>query len=215
MSQEGNTMSEHIIDAQGLLCPKPLIMTKKALKEGLENFQVILDNKTAYENVMRFLTDNHVPFETDENGQTFTIRVTGTVKELKHSEAEDYCPMPAPNEKTSAVGSGTVFCFRTDKMGEGSDELGRILIQACCNTLGELDPLPSALVFYNSGINLALEGSPVLESLKTLEKSGVRILVCGTCADYFKAKEKVGAGIVSNMYDILECLSGASHVVSP
>ena len=215
-------MPERIVDARGLLCPKPLIMTKKALMEGPGDFRVLLDNRTSFENVTRFLSDNGVVFDTKDDGDSFSLLVTGTAGELKHSTAEDYCPVPAAAAGPAAAGSeaagigiGPVFCFRTDRMGEGSDELGRILIQACCNTLGELEPLPSALVFYNSGINLALESSPVVGSLKALEERGVRILVCGTCADYFEAKERVGAGIVSNMYDILDCLSGASHVVSP
>lgn len=229
-------MPENTVDARGLLCPKPIIMTKKALKSGAGTFQVLLDNRTACDNVSRFLTDNDVPFSTEENGDYFTLYITGSGKELKNSNAENYCPLVSPASTGSGDGrktvishpgsgqdsttmkktsTGLVYCFRTDRMGEGPAELGKILIQACCNTLGELDPLPSALVFYNSGIHLAMKDSPVIGSLKDLEKRGVRILVCGTCADYFNAKQDVGAGIVSNMYDILECLSSASRVVAP
>jgi selenium metabolism protein YedF len=229
-------MFENTVDARGLLCPKPLIMTKKALKSGTGTFQVLLDNRTACENVSRFLTDNDVTFNTEEKGDFFTLYITGSGKELKDSNTGNYCPLtssaaigPEDGGKTVISHPGTdhvlmrenkssmgpVFCFRTDRMGEGPDELGKILIQACCNTLGELEPLPSALVFYNSGIHLALKNSPVIGSLKDLENRGVRILVCGTCADYFDVKKNVGAGIVSNMYDILECLSSASRIVAP
>lgn len=206
-------MSQNIVDAKGLLCPKPLIMTKKALKSGTGAFKVILDNKTAFENVSRFLTDNNVSYNIEENGEIFTLHVSADGKELKHSNAEDYCPAPSP-DAAKQNSTAPVFCFRNDRMGEGPEELGKILIQGCCNTLVELDPLPSALVFYNSGVHLTLKNSPVVESLKELEKKGVRILVCGTCADYFNVKDDVTAGTISNMYDILECLSSA-RVVTP
>ncbi len=42
---------------------------------------------------------------------------------------------------------------------------------------------------------------------------GIEILVCGTCLDYYKKKEELGVGIVSNMYVILETLSKASKVI--
>ena len=68
----------------------------------------------------------------------------------------------------------------------GDDDVGRILIQGFCNTIKEADPLPGTLVFYNSGVKLAAEGSSVLPALKSLEESGIKLLLCGTCADYFR-----------------------------
>ena len=100
-------------------------------------------------------------------------------------------------------------------MGEGENELGEILIKAFINTIAEVSPLPGAIVFYNSGIFLTVEGSAVLESLQQLEKSGVKILVCGTCLEYYQKKEHIRAGIISNMYTILETLSSAKHIISP
>lgn len=44
-----------IIDARGLCCPEPVIMTKKALNENLNELRVIIDNKTSRINVERFL----------------------------------------------------------------------------------------------------------------------------------------------------------------
>src|SRR5512138_225966 len=45
-------MSE-IIDAKGLLCPKPVMLAKKALDSGKE-FTIVVDNQTAAENVKMF-----------------------------------------------------------------------------------------------------------------------------------------------------------------
>jgi selenium metabolism protein YedF len=204
-------MGNIIVDAKGELCPKPLIMTKKQLGEtGIDGkFVVLIDNETSKENVERFLSDNRILFRTSKEGNVFSIEVTKTQTELSHPAAEDYC-IPAARPKT-----GHAICFTSDQMGTGPADLGQILIQGCINTIKEVGPLPSALVFYNSSVKLTADGSPVLEALQNLEKSGVKILVCGTCANYFQIKDRIRVGIISNMYAILETLSQAGHVIYP
>ncbi len=43
------------IDARGVSCPQPVLMTKKALENNKEGADVIVDNMTARENVERFM----------------------------------------------------------------------------------------------------------------------------------------------------------------
>lgn len=201
------------VDARGQVCPKPLIMTKKQLGDTAmgEGFAVLIDNETSKENVERFLADNLINFTTTADGAVFTINVTKTKEKLSRPQAEQYCRP----EQTVPAATGCAFCFTSDRMGEGPEELGKILIQGCINTIRELSPLPGALVFYNSGVKLTAPGSPVLAALEELEKLQVKILVCGTCAGFFQIKDEIKVGIISNMYDILEILSRAGHVVYP
>jgi selenium metabolism protein YedF len=100
-------------------------------------------------------------------------------------------------------------------MGSGSDELGSILMKAFVNTIKEVKPLPSKIIFYNSGILLAIEGSPLVPSLRELEAAGVEVLVCGTCANYHNKKDLVRTGTISNMYTILEALTSADRIIKP
>lgn len=108
-----------------------------------------------------------------------------------------------------------IICLKSDKMGSGSDELGEILLQAFCNTIKEVSPLPTKIICYNSGVKLMADDSPVLSSLKELEAMGVQILGCGTCINYFELQDKISVGIVSNMYDTVESLTNASKVICP
>jgi len=62
---------------------------------------------------------------------------------------------------------------------------------------------------------LAQEGSDYLPVLGQLEELGVEILSCGTCLDFFKIKERLRAGRVTNMYEILSSLTNASSVLRP
>ena len=100
-------------------------------------------------------------------------------------------------------------------MGEGSEELGAVLIKSFVFALTQLDDLPSTIIFYNSGVNLSCEGSPVLEDLKNLAAQGVEIISCGTCLNFYGLKEKLAVGEVSNMYDIVERQRAADLVIKP
>ena len=108
----------------------------------------------------------------------------------------------------------TVIFVSSSELGRGSAELGEILIKSFMYTLVESDTPPQTMVFVNSGVKLTTENSPVLEHLITLNQRGVEILSCGTCLDYYKLKEKLCVGQVSNMYTIYEKLSKAAKVIS-
>ena len=81
------------------------------------------------------------------------------------------------------------------------------------NTINEANMLPSSIIFVNSGIFLTTEGSPVISALQEIEKKGVQIINCGTCLDFYKQKENLKVGIVSNMYTITEVLMNATKVI--
>lgn len=99
-------------------------------------------------------------------------------------------------------------------MGRGeATELGQVLIRSFFHTLLEIERRPDVIVFYNTGVRLVVEGSPILEDLRALSEQGVQILACGTCLGYFDLKDRVAVGTVSNMYTIAETLLGAGRVV--
>ena len=100
-------------------------------------------------------------------------------------------------------------------MGEGGEELGRILIKGFLFALTQQEHLPSTVLFYNGGAKLTTEGSASLEDLKTLEANGVEILTCGTCLDYYGLKDKLAVGGVTNMYVIVEKQMQADLVLRP
>jgi selenium metabolism protein YedF len=205
-------MKELIVDARGQVCPKPLIMTKKALKE-LEKDQpliVLIDNDTSKKNVERFLIDNGIQPSIVSSAGLFTFTINGSPRDVSRFVADAVrAPVQSPSNNPY------VILFRNNMMGNGPEELGTILIKAFINTIKEISPLPGAIVFYTNGVLLTIEGSPVLEPLQELERMGIKLLVCGTCADYFKIKVTVRVGTISNMYTILETLAGAGHVVMP
>jgi selenium metabolism protein YedF len=80
-------------------------------------------------------------------------------------------------------------------------------------TLEQSEVHPQRIILINSGVKLACEGSEVLEDLQEFAARGVEILSCGTCLDYFGIKKKLMVGKVSNMYEIINSLTGAGKLI--
>jgi intracellular sulfur oxidation DsrE/DsrF family protein len=74
--------------------------------------------------------------------------------------------------------------------------------------------LPAAICFYTDGVKLVVEGSPVLEPLKSLEARGVHLIICSTCLSYFGLEDKVRVGVVGGMTDIIEAQWRAGKVIT-
>ena len=100
-------------------------------------------------------------------------------------------------------------------VGEGDEELGRILIKGFIFALTQQEHLPSTILFYNGGARLTCEDSASLEDLKNLASLGVEILTCGTCLNYYGLTEKLQVGGVTNMYVIAQTMAEADLVVRP
>jgi hypothetical protein len=110
--------------------------------------------------------------------------------------------------------SDTVILITRNGMGEAEKALQHKLISTYLMLLDEHDMLPGAICFYTEGVYLVVEGSPVLETLFSLEKKGVRLILCSTCLNYYNLMDKVKVGIVGGMGDILEAQRRASKVIT-
>jgi selenium metabolism protein YedF len=188
------------IDCTGKACPLPVIETKKALEEGhVDTLAVIVDNPTSRENVMRFLQSQGFSVSVMEENKKHRIEATRGQSDGEIVKSE--------NKLLVFIDGETV--------GRGSEELGQILMRSFLITLKELTPLPWRIIFINSGVKLAAEESPFLDPLNNLLTLGVEILCCGTCLDYYKLKEKLRVGRVSNMFEIASSFLEATNVIKP
>lgn len=108
----------------------------------------------------------------------------------------------------------TVILVTNEGMGKADTQLQHTLIAKYFELLLASGNLPNAICFYTDGVKLAVEGSPVLAQLAALEEKGVRLVLCSTCLNYFGLAEKVRAGIVGGMGDILEAQVKAKKVIT-
>ena len=110
--------------------------------------------------------------------------------------------------------SDTVILITRNGMGEAEQALQHKLTSTYFKLLDEHNILPGAICFYTEGVQLVVEGSPVLETLQSLEHKGVRLILCSTCLNYFNLIDKVRVGIVGGMGDILEAQQQAGKVIT-
>lgn len=110
--------------------------------------------------------------------------------------------------------SETILLITRNGMGDAEPTLQQKLITTYFKLLDKNNILPAAICFYTNGVRLVVEGSPVIDTLKSLEAKGVRLVLCSTCLNYFNLTEKVQVGIVGGMTDILEAQRRAGKVIS-
>jgi selenium metabolism protein YedF len=201
-----------VVDTTGLKCPAPLIKTRQALNEteGGEPLLIVIDNPTSLNNIKRFLKDNNMAFSEKEEQGKWNIVVNRGDTLPPMENITEYCSI-----KERPNGKNVVIAVTSDKMGSGDDELGNKLINSFFKVLPLVQPLPAAVVFYNSGVKLAVSGSPANEYLKELEEKGVLLYLCTTCIDFFSLKDRTNVGIISDMYQIINVLNEADLIIKP
>lgn len=201
-------MAEKTVDARGLACPQPVIMTRQAMQEGAQRITVIVDSETAVANVMRMAQKAGWQVAQERLDNEVHLHLTAPAAAVPQ-------PQEVPTPAAAPSVGPTVLLVQSDRMGRGDDQLGEILIRGFFHTLTEMEDVPAVIIFLNSGVKLTTEGSPVLDDLRTLEAQGVEILSCGTCLNYFGLTGALQVGAVSNMYSIVETLLSAGKVFSP
>ncbi len=98
------------------------------------------------------------------------------------------------------------FLIQSDGLGRGDDQLGKMLMANFLRLLAESQDKPVALVFWNTGVKLVCQGSPVLPYLKKLEEQGVEILACTTCLEYFDLTDKLHVGRPTTMVKSIQSM---------
>lgn len=210
-------MKEIKVNAMGDQCPIPVIKTKKALSQVTEAsiVEVSVDNEIAVQNLSKMAKQKNLEYTCEKiTDQHYIIRIKSDGQDIENKEetieTEEVKEVCYPDRKTN-----TVVVLSSDKMGEGSEELGKILMKGFIFALTELEELPNTVLLYNSGVKLSTEGSNSIENLKTLQAQGVEILSCGTCLNYYELTDKLEVGEVTNMYFILEKMSQADKIIRP
>ena len=191
------------IDCRGQACPAPVIATKKALEESGTGIRVLVDDGAPRENVVRFVRNRGYQVNETAEADGWSLQATGstTAKETHQGAV------------TASASGDRVLLVTSNRLGDGSEELGYLLMKNFIFTLLETPQQPDRILFLNSGVLLATEGAETVEALKRLEERGIELLACGVCLDYFKKKDQLAVGQVTNMFSTAEHLLAAASVI--
>lgn len=191
------------LDAAGKACPIPVIMAKKEMDKGTQDLSIVVDGQTQIDNLTRL---------GDTYGRKATSAPEGDKFLVTFENGDGTIPESAKNYDE---GSYAVF-FNKIGVGTGDDELGQNLAKMAIFTLSEQDDnIPSYILFMNGGVKLTTGIEPqIVDNLNTLIEKGTKVLVCGTCLNFYGVKDDCKVGTVSNMYDILNAMEEVSKVIT-
>jgi len=193
------------IDCRGLACPQPVITTKQALDQMEEGeLIVIVDNASSCNNVERFAKSQGCSVKVEQKEKNFYL----------HLQKMNFGNETEPKQKEEKAKKIVVY-INSNLLGGGDEDLGSFLMKAFLKTLLDLETKPYRLILVNSGVQLASEGSKVLEIMEALSEKGVEILSCGTCIDFYELKGKMRVGAITNMYDIIQSMLEADCLIRP
>lgn len=202
------------VNAIGDVCPIPVIKTKKAMEQpGVNELTVIVDNDIALNNVKKMAVNlgADVTVERVEEKEIHLLIKKNNKNKSKEEKVVQEDTKVIKQEKTSKV----VVAISSQKMGDGDEQLGQVLMKGFIFALSQLEELPQTILFYNGGAHLTTKDSDSLEDLKLMEEQGVEILTCGTCLDFYGKKDQLEVGSITNMYTIVETLAKADKIIRP
>lgn len=188
-----------MIDCRNQACPAPVINVKRALEEHKE-IRVIVDDGAPRENVTRFSRNRGYQVSEQRDDTSWILTISGRTDTTNNTSL-----LPSDHNR--------ILLITSDRLGDGPEELGRLLMKNFIHTLLEACETPSRILFLNSGVFLTCENSDVQEALEKLQGMGVEIFSCGVCLDFFKLKDKLRAGTTTNMLVTVETLLTAGQVI--
>ena len=197
------------LDERGHNCPIPLINTIDELKKmSIGDVLIVkVDSDTPVKNITRFAESHNLNISTNKiNDNEYDITITKNTN-FEANENDTKCSTCSNNDFIVVISSNV--------MGQGDETLGKNLIKAFIFALSKQTELPNKILFYNKGAYLTTKGSESLEDLNNLKSQGVEIYTCGTCLEYYKIKQDLCVGEITNMYDIVSAMENASKVIRP
>lgn len=178
------------IDALGLLCPRPVILAKKLIKEEKpEEFVVLVDNEIATENLSKMADQLGYDTRVEKEDKVYKV----SFKKNKDKKLEqDYSK------------DEFIVVFSSDELGLGDEEFSKKLLEGFVYSLSEKDQVPTYVVLYNRGVRLSTINENTVADLKKLEARGTTVLSCGLCLGNYNLKEELKVGQVTNMDKIVD-----------
>lgn len=106
-----------------------------------------------------------------------------------------------------------VILVSSDQLGKGDKDLGEGVLETFFTLLKQREDKPAAIFLMNRGVLTLTEQSLVSVHLKEIAESGVPVLACKTCVDYYDIESQLVGGEISGMGHFIE-LAGKHEVLT-
>lgn len=182
----------NIIDARGLGCPKPIIITEEALSKIEEGIvTVLLDSEASVENLKRYAERFGYYYEVEREENFWKVKI-----------AKGYtCKILSKEEKKSE--KKLILIITSHTLGK-DEKLGRLLMKAFFETMIATKQTPDVIFLMNTAVNLSTIDDEFVDLLKKIETMGVEIFTCGTCLKYFNLENHLKVGFRGTTNNFVE-----------
>jgi len=198
----------------GKPCPIPVVEAKKALLQG-QDVMVLVDNAIAVQNLEKMATGLGHGFSYEQKSEAeYTVAIMVKNPDGQQASCQVMAPAAAPEAMPLAVSDSQIFLITGDQIGISAEEPGKKLMQTFLYSLAQLPKAPEIILLINAGVKLAVQGSEVLDNLKTIAEHGADIRSCGQCLNYYGLTEKLAVGKITNMMEIVEFLTSSRRTVT-
>lgn len=189
------------LDLREHQCPYPVVQTRKELLENpAAPLTVLVGDDVARDNISRLAESMGYQIDIGATEGGFSL---GLIQGEQNKKGEEM----------QKISGKTVAFITADTMGQGDDDLGRLLLKNYLFTLTEMATIPDKILFVNGGVKLACEGSDALEALEKIACMGVDIASCGLCLEFFDLKDKLIVGRTTNMLEVADSLQTAGRII--
>lgn len=99
-----------------------------------------------------------------------------------------------------------ILLLGSEGCGTGDSEIGYSIMMQLLGRLPEHKDKPTAIIMWNTAVQLMTADSPALSHLKKIEEKGVKILAGRLCASELNLVDKIAVGEIVGMDEILDIL---------
>ncbi|MCC6347475.1 MAG: sulfurtransferase-like selenium metabolism protein YedF [Nitrospirales bacterium] len=198
------------VDARGLGCPRPVIMTEDALSRIEEGtVTVLVDNEASVKNVTRFAARKGLYSEVSRVNGHWEVRIVkGYPCEAPPAETTQGRESPESFTKEAAGASketekDVLLIIGSDILGK-DEELGKVLMKGFFETMRATKETPHTIFLLNAAVKLATTDEAMVPILRDLADTGVEVFSCGTCLQHYGLEKELKVGYRGTSYHIVE-----------
>ncbi len=198
------------LDLRGLLCPEPVIATKKVLDNAeTELVEAFVDDEICVANLERLARFLKASCIVEPQEGFFRVIISKSGRQI--GEPPTLTQTERLNDPDNKVRS--VVFITKDRLGDGDPEFSKTLADVFLQTLYEAEHRPRAILMANTGVKLMQAGSATRKVLRDFSAAGCDVLACGLCVEYYGLKQDVNKEQITNMFAICEYLTAAEKIL--
>jgi len=211
---------EKTVDLRGLICPEPVLRTKKLLDDAsVLKVEALVESEVNVNNLERLARSMKLQFNAADEDNHYRVTIVRSSSEAGSPQAVVDAAQPAhgapPHEGADKASVGTVVLLARDKFGDGDADFSNSLMSVFLQTMLQSGHRPRAILMANSGVKLLDPDSSTYKVLQDYKSEGVEVLACGLCVEYYGLKQKIPVEQITNMFAICEFIMTADKVVQP